>query len=85
MGAMTNHTVPDHRTGLGPDLLALDPIGGKRRPAKVVEHPVFRAARARIALDAPFTVLRVPVVLLSRPAAAPAYGCGDATSGLVAA
>ena len=53
MGAMTNHTVPDHHTGLGPDLLALDPIGGKRRPAKVVEHPVFRAARARIALDAP--------------------------------
>jgi hypothetical protein len=69
---MTNPTLPDHRATLVPELLALAPVGGKRRPVKVLEHPAFRAARA--AFDAPYTVLRLPVVLLNAPA--PTAACG---------
>ena len=78
MAAMTNHTFPDQRAGLDPELLALAPLGGKRRPVKIVEHPAFRAARARAALDAPFTLLRLPVVSLNGAAALSTYGCGAA-------
>jgi hypothetical protein len=65
MTAMTNHTLPDRGATLSPELRALAPVGGKRRPVKVVEHPAFRAARAaRAAFEAPYTVLRLPVVSL---------------------
>ena len=77
---MTNHTLPDHGATLGPELLALAPVGGKRRPVKVVEHPAFRAARLRAALDAPFTVLRLPAVSLNVPAAVAACGCATLTT-----
>jgi hypothetical protein len=65
---MTNHTLPDPGATLPPELLALAPVGGKRRPVKVVEHPAFRPYRARVALDVRFTVIRVPVVSLNRDA-----------------
>jgi len=70
MAAMTNHTLLDHRTGMDPDLLALAPVGRTRRAVKLVQHPAFRAARARAAFDAPFTVLRLPVVSLNDAASA---------------
>ena len=57
---MTNPTLPDHGVMLDPELLALVPVGGKRRPVKVVEHPAFRASRARAALNSPFTVVLMP-------------------------
>jgi hypothetical protein len=63
--AMTNHTPLDHGTALTPDFAALAPVGGTRRPVKIVDLPVFRSARAR--LDAPFTVVCLPVVSLDRP------------------
>ena len=44
---MTNPTLPDVGAGLTPELRALAPAGGRRRPVRVVEHPAFRAARAR--------------------------------------
>jgi hypothetical protein len=72
---MTNHTLPDYGATLAPELLALAPVGGKRRPVKVVEHPVFRAARARAAFDAPFTVVRLPVVRLNGMPAPTPCGC----------
>ena len=73
MTAMTNPTLPDHGATLAPELLALAPVGGKRRPVKVVEHPAFRAARS--ALGATFTVLRLRVVSLNAPAAPAARCC----------
>ncbi len=73
--AMTNPTLPDRDAGLAPELLALARVGGKRRPVKVVEHPAFKAARLRAALDAPFTVLWLPVVSLNVPAAVAVCGC----------
>ena len=85
MAAMTNHNVPDHGAALGHELLALATVGGKRRPVKVVEHPAFRAARARAALDAPFTVLRLPVVSLNRGPAPSAVGCDISPATLEAA
>jgi hypothetical protein len=63
---MTNPILLDQGAALPPGIAALAPTGGKR-PVKVVELPVFRAARAR--LDAPFTVLRLPAVSLDRAAA----------------
>ncbi len=65
---MTNPTLPDPGAALAPELLALVHVGGERRPAKVVDHPAFRAARDRLAARGPFTTARVPVVLLNRPA-----------------
>ena len=44
---MTNPTFPDICSGLPPELRALAPVGGRRRPVGKVEHPAFRAARAR--------------------------------------
>ena len=85
MAAMTNHTFSEPHPLLDPALRALAPIGGRRRPVKVVEHPAFRAARARLALDAPFTVLRLPVVSLSRTPATRAVGCGTTLDTLEAA
>jgi len=41
---MTNFSVPNASAELGPELLALAPVGGKRRPVKVFEHPAFRDA-----------------------------------------
>ena len=38
---MTNSLLSDRGAGLAPELLALSPIGGTRRPVKVVEHPAF--------------------------------------------
>jgi hypothetical protein len=60
---MTNPTLPDDGRIEG-SVLSLAHTGGKRRPVKVVEHPTFRVARRRLAMDAPFTVLRVPMVSL---------------------
>ena len=68
---MTNPTFLDHAAALPPGIAALAPVG-RKRPVKVVELPVFRAARAR--LDSPFTVLRLPAVSLDRTAAAAASG-----------
>src|SRR4029078_11517486 len=45
--AMTNSLLSDRGAGLAPELLALSPIGGKRRPVKVVEHPAFAPRRLR--------------------------------------
>jgi hypothetical protein len=73
MGRMTNPTFLDHGAALPPGLAALAPVGGKR-PVKVVELPVFRAARAR--LDSPFTVVRVPVASLNRASAGSRWRCG---------
>lgn len=65
---MTNPiNLPDHGAALARELLALAPVGGRRRPVKVVELPAFRAARAR--LDAPYIAARLPVVSLNRDAA----------------
>jgi hypothetical protein len=72
MTAMTNPTLPDHDAALAPELLALAPVGGRRRPVRVVEHPALRNARLRAALDEPFTVLRLAVVSLNAPAASAA-------------
>jgi len=69
---MRNHSLPDQGATLPPEMLALAPVGGRRRPVKVVEHPAFRAARA--AFDAPLTVLRLPVVSLNVPAATTTCG-----------
>ena len=44
---MTNSLLSDRGAGLAPELLALSPIGGKRRPVKVVEHPAFATRRLR--------------------------------------
>jgi hypothetical protein len=75
MGAMMNHN-PFHDDAGLQELLELAHVGSKQRPVKVVEHPTFRAARARIGLDAPFTVLRLPVVSLNPRSAISAGGCG---------
>lgn len=64
MWPMTNPTHPDQSAIIPPEILSLAPVGGKRRPVKVVWLPAFRAARAR--LDVPFTALRLPVVSLNR-------------------
>jgi hypothetical protein len=48
MGAMTNSIAPHRAAALPPELLALAPIGEKRRPVKLVEPPAFRAARTRL-------------------------------------
>jgi hypothetical protein len=80
---MTNPTLPDHGAALSPELLALALVGGKRRPAKVVEHPAFRAARA--VLDSPVMALRLPVVALDAPAAVAACGCTTPTVTIEAA
>jgi len=69
---MTNHNVPDHVAAVIHEPTSLAPLDRKRRPVKIVEHPAFRAARARAAFDAPFTVLRLPVVSLNRAAASSA-------------
>jgi hypothetical protein len=62
---MTNSLLSDRGAGLVPELLALSPIGGQRRPVKVVEHPAFAARRLGAeALHAAFTVVRLPVVTL---------------------
>ena len=80
MAAMTNHNVPDHGTALGPELLALAPLGRKRRPVKIVEHPTFRAARARAALDASSSVPRLPVVSLNAAPVPSAHHCIPASA-----
>jgi len=72
---MTNHTLPDIGPALPAEVKALAPIGGKRRPLKLVEHPAFRPYRARLVGDA-LTVIRVPVVSLNGAPAAPAWMCG---------
>jgi hypothetical protein len=60
---MTNPTtVPDLGAELSPELPVSAPVGGTRRPVKIVEHPAFRAARAR--RHSPFTVLPVALVSL---------------------
>jgi len=69
---MTNQTDPDPAATLPVEWLALATVRRKPRPVKVVQHPAFRA-RAR--LDAPFTVVRVPVVALNGGAAPRASGC----------
>ena len=64
--AMTNLFLSDHGAGLDRELRALAPIGGKRRPVKVVEHPAFgprRRLRAA-ALEAAYIAVRLPVVTL---------------------
>lgn len=63
---MTNPTLPDHGAVLPPERFAFAPVGGKPRPVKVVELPVFLAARSR--LEAPYIAIRVPVVALNGPA-----------------
>jgi hypothetical protein len=75
MTAMTNRTLPEHGPTLSPALLALAPVGGRQRPAKVVEHPAYRAARGRVGLDAPVAVLRLPIVSLNTRQARTATGC----------
>ena len=74
---MTNPTLPERRAGLPAELLALSPVGGKRRPVKVVEHPAF-APRRRLRAESavPFTMLRLPVVSLD-----PCWRCGPDASG----
>jgi hypothetical protein len=64
MTAMTNLVPSDPAITAGPKLPAAVSADGRRRTAKIVEHPAFRASRTRAALDLPFTVLRLPVVLL---------------------
>ena len=85
MTAMTNPTVPDHGAALDPELLALAFVGGQRCPAKVVEHPAFRATRARLSAEAQFTVARLPVVWLNAPGAASANACAGSVCNLEAA
>jgi hypothetical protein len=68
---MTNPTFLDHGAVLPHGIAALAPVG-RQRPVKVVELPVFRAARAR--LDSPFTVLRLPAVSLDGAAELAADG-----------
>jgi hypothetical protein len=82
---MTNATTPDHADTFPADLLALASTPAPRRPVKVVEHPTFRAARARRAMGSSFTVLRVPVVALNRPAGEEGCRRGPSTATLVAA
>jgi hypothetical protein len=59
MAAMTNPALVDLGASISPELLALAPLGGKRRPARVVQHPAFRS-RPRVALEAPLKVIRIP-------------------------
>jgi hypothetical protein len=80
---MTNHTLPDRGAALSRELLALAPVGGKRRPVKVVEHPAFRTAHEQ--LNAPFTVLRLPVVALNGQTRPAAYGFTSLLSTIEAA
>ena len=80
---MTNPTLPDVGAGLPPELRALAPVGGKRRPVRVVEHPVFRAARARLASRRPLSA-RAQVVSVNRPAPATARACHPARPALEA-
>jgi hypothetical protein len=68
---MTNQILPNPGAELSRELLALAPVGGKRRPVKVVEHPAFRAARAR--REGAVAVLPITIVSLNRLAAA--AGC----------
>jgi hypothetical protein len=68
---MTNSITTDPGAATDPTLGELAHIGGRRRPVKIVEHPAFRTSRVREALEAPFTVLRVPVAKLNAPAARP--------------
>lgn len=82
MAPMTNPILPDHDAVLDAELRALAPVGGKPRPVKVVELPVFRAARAR--LDSPFIALRVPVVALNRIGPAPTGRCCSGARTLIA-
>ena len=77
---MTNPILPDHSAELPAELSALAPVGGRRRPVRVVEHPAFRVARLRNALDAPYTELRLPLVFLNAPAAFATCGCPTPTT-----
>ena len=81
---MTNPTLPDVGAGLPPELRALAPVGGKRRRAKVVEHPAFRAARARLAADRPLSV-RAQIVAVHRHVPATAGACHSARPAIEAA
>jgi hypothetical protein len=76
---MTTSTLLDHSPDLNPEVLALARVGIKQRPVKIVEHPAFRAARARLGLDAPFTVVRLPVVHLQRAVATSSRACASLT------
>jgi hypothetical protein len=80
MGSMTYPTLPDHGATCSPELPALAPVGGMRRPVKVVQPPAFRTARARP--GAAFTVLRIPVVSLNRPSAGAGWRGGDGAATL---
>ena len=73
MQAMTNSILPDVRSDLTRELRASAPVGTARRPVKIVEHPTFRAARAR--LDAGFTVAHLPVAVLNGASAPSPDAC----------
>jgi hypothetical protein len=77
MQAMTNPNLPDVRSDLTPERRALARVGTARRPVKIVEHPTFRAARAR--LDAGFTVAHLPVAVVNGTSAPSPDACGCAT------
>ena len=67
---MTNLFLSNQGAGLDGGLRALAPIGGKRRPVKLVEHPAFGPRRRLRAagLEAAYIAVRLPVVTLdARP------------------
>jgi len=76
---MTNHTLA-LGDRIDDSVRSLAHAGGKRRPVKVVEHPVFRASRRHLAFEVPFTVVRVPLVVLNGPAPATPCGCPGSTT-----
>ena len=74
---MTNLFRSDNGAGLDRELRALAPVGGSRRPVKVVEHPAFGPRRLHAeALHAAFTVVRLPVVTLDPIVPVRPQGCG---------
>jgi hypothetical protein len=70
---MTNAILSHPSSELTPELRALAAASTGRRPVKVVEHPTFRAARAR--LGAGFTVVQLPVAALNRGSTASPDAC----------
>ena len=56
MTAMANHTLPDHGAGLNPGIMALAPVGGRRRPVVSLTVPAAIATCGRATLTATIEV-----------------------------
>jgi hypothetical protein len=77
---MTNHHLPHPGEPIDLSIRSLAPVGGKRRPVKIVEHPAFRASMARAGRPTVLAtpVLAVPIRVISLNQAAIAAACPGA-------